>query len=248
MYKWCSVITINFNDSIGLDRTLRSISLQDSELYELIVIDGNSCDDSMTITKKYKDVIDVVISEPDNGIYDAMNKGLRLSNGEYVIFLNSGDSFYSPDVLSCAYKYINPIVLKPCMAYGDTEEVEQSGRTYIKPAKNAKYVWSTTPTRQQSIFYLGKLARSIEFNDEYRIVGDVGFTYRIARDFPEYASPLMLDFVVSKFFQGGVSHKNHIKALRENYRLRKNDMKMNIFLSAIVAIFRMVVRFKSNIL
>lgn len=88
-----SVITINRNNAEGLERTIKSIIIQQRELYEFIIIDGASTDDSVNIIKKYQSYIRYYISEPDKGIYHAMNKGIAQAQGEYAIFINSGDEF-----------------------------------------------------------------------------------------------------------------------------------------------------------
>lgn len=95
-----SIVTVNYNDAKGLEKTLNSISEIDS--IQLIVIDGGSSDGSLSIIKKYDNIITSYISERDNGIYDAMNKGLALCDGDFVLFLNSGDYFnedFSLDIL-----------------------------------------------------------------------------------------------------------------------------------------------------
>ncbi len=94
-----SVITINLNDEHGLEKTIRSFEEQGFEAAELIVIDGGSTDGSTEVMDKYKHVISVAVSENDNGIYHAQNKGIRIAKGEYCLFLNAGDHFAADDVL-----------------------------------------------------------------------------------------------------------------------------------------------------
>lgn len=107
-YKFdISVITINYNNSNGLKETLKSVKNQVCKKFEYIIIDGSSTDDSLSVIEKYKENINVIISEKDNGIYHAMNKGVKVSNGKYVLFLNSGDSFFSAQSILNFYKYIN---------------------------------------------------------------------------------------------------------------------------------------------
>ena len=95
-----SIITVVKNDPGNLEITLKSILDQECSNYELIVIDGNSGDETLKVLKKYRNNIDVLITEPDKGIYDAMNKGIKLANGEWLHFLNAGDSYFSKDVLN----------------------------------------------------------------------------------------------------------------------------------------------------
>lgn len=97
--KKFSVITINYNNKDGLKKTLDSIAKQTSKDYELIVIDGGSTDGGTALLDEYKDYITYSVSEPDNGVYNAQNKGVKVATGEYCIFMNSGDFFYSNDVL-----------------------------------------------------------------------------------------------------------------------------------------------------
>lgn len=95
-----SIVTINFNNKEGLEKTIESVIRQTYNNIEFIVIDGGSNDGSKDIIEKYKDNISYWVSEPDKGIYHAMNKGIRVAQGEYLYFLNSGDYFTSDEVLS----------------------------------------------------------------------------------------------------------------------------------------------------
>lgn len=95
-----SIITVNKNNAEGLRNTISSIKLQNRNLIEFIIVDGESIDDSLIVINQNRDIIDHLISEPDSGIYDAMNKGLEIATGEYLIFLNSGDIFYDSNVLN----------------------------------------------------------------------------------------------------------------------------------------------------
>jgi glycosyltransferase involved in cell wall biosynthesis len=98
-----SIITINLNNVIGLKKTIDSVICQTFTDYEFIIIDGSSTDDSVEIIKQYSKHIHYWISEPDSGIYNAMNKGILKAKGEYVIFMNSGDRFVNPDTLATVF-------------------------------------------------------------------------------------------------------------------------------------------------
>jgi len=95
-----SIITINLNNSIGLNKTIRSVLLQTWKDFEYIIIDGLSSDSSIEIIKKYDSSISFWSTEKDNGVYDAMNKGIIVAKGEYILFLNSGDSLFSETTLA----------------------------------------------------------------------------------------------------------------------------------------------------
>ena len=101
-----SVITINRNNSVELRKTIKSVIDQTYTNIEYIIIDGASTDDSVDVIKEYADSISYWVSEQDKGIYNAMNKGVEKSTGEYVIFMNSGDSFYSKNVLTNVFSIV----------------------------------------------------------------------------------------------------------------------------------------------
>ena len=102
-----SIITINYNNGDGLQRTIESVIKQNFKSYEYIVIDGGSTDKSIDVIKRNKNHINYWISEPDTGIYNAMNKGIRKATGEYLIMINSGDVLVNEDVLDTVFKKNN---------------------------------------------------------------------------------------------------------------------------------------------
>lgn len=89
--KQISIITINYNNASGLEKTIRSVVEQTYNEYEYIIIDGASSDKSKEVIQEYQRYIDFWCSEKDSGIYNAMNKGIQKASGEYLLFLNSGD-------------------------------------------------------------------------------------------------------------------------------------------------------------
>ena len=94
-----SIITINYNEKVGFEKTIKSVLNQSYQDFEFIIIDGGSTDGSINVIEKYKDSISYWVSEPDKGVYNAMNKGIRASKGEFVIFMNGGDCFNNDLVL-----------------------------------------------------------------------------------------------------------------------------------------------------
>jgi len=100
-----SIITVNFNNKEGLRQTIESVIHQTYRDFEFIVIDGGSTDGSVDVLKEYDSQIDYWVSEPDGGIYQGMNKGIKKASGEYLNFMNSGDCFYSSDVLEIVTSY-----------------------------------------------------------------------------------------------------------------------------------------------
>lgn len=107
-----SIITISYNNAKGLLRTIESVVSQTYRDYEYIIIDGGSSDNSKQIIELFSDKITYWVSEPDRGVYNAMNKGIAVAKGEYLHFLNSGDSYATSDVLECTFtkEYTEPLL------------------------------------------------------------------------------------------------------------------------------------------
>ena len=105
-----SIITINYNDKEGLSRTIKSVINQTSKDFEYIIIDGGSTDGSVDIIKQNANHIDYWVSEKDKGVYNGMNKGIAQAKGDYLVFMNSGDCFHMPDVLTLMSDYQEDII------------------------------------------------------------------------------------------------------------------------------------------
>src|SRR5262245_52794082 len=112
-----SVITVCYNSERTLEQTLKSVIRQDYPNMEYIVIDGGSTDSIRQILQRYQNQIDLVISEPDRGIYDAMNKGIQFATGDLIGFLNSDDLYAHPQILSRVVKTFENQPIDAC--YGD---------------------------------------------------------------------------------------------------------------------------------
>ncbi len=124
-----SVITVCFNSVETIAETLVSVAAQDATDFEHIVVDGNSSDGTMRVVENHAHQRLSWLSEPDQGLYDAMNKGIRMATGDYVIFLNSDDYFARPDVLSRVGLKLSQTAAD-CL-FGDTVFVQQDGRTLV---------------------------------------------------------------------------------------------------------------------
>ena len=150
--NFISVVTINFNNDKGLERTIDSVKEQINKSYfEYIIIDGGSNDNSIDVINKNKSLIDNLIIEKDEGIYDAMNKGISLAKSEYIIFLNSGDAFQSNYSLQNIYEshkeLINSNNERPIAYYSDTILNDGS----IWKVKDPREIWQGMICSHQSI-------------------------------------------------------------------------------------------------
>jgi len=126
-----SIITINYNNKLGLENTIKSVVAQKYHDYEYIIIDGGSSDGSLDVIHEFSDSITYFVSEPDNGIYHAMNKGILKSHGEYLIFMNSGDCFYDNEVLDKIHPELTADIVEGYIYRQDKKTIEQ--RTYKTP-------------------------------------------------------------------------------------------------------------------
>ena len=126
-----SIITITFNAAAVLRPTLQSVLAQRYKNYEYILVDGASKDDTVTVAKTSGIDFAHIVSEPDKGLYDAMNKGMKLATGDYLCFLNAGDAFHSPDTLEKIVAAIAHEEQLPDVLYGETAEVNED-RQFIR--------------------------------------------------------------------------------------------------------------------
>ena len=168
--KKLSIITINYNDAEGLDKTIISVLSQSFKDFQYIVIDGGSTDGSKDVLGKYKDRLDVAISEPDKGIYNAMNKGASHATGEYLMFLNSGDTLYDDSVLEQLYniKFSEDIICSKVYTYSEKE-------AYIKlPPQNVSlYTFTAGSLPHPSSLIKRSLFEAVGgYKEQYKIMSD----------------------------------------------------------------------------
>lgn len=125
-----SIITICYNASATVERTLRSVTGQTWADREYIIIDGASKDSTLDIISRYRDKVDILVSEPDKGLYDAMNKGLALATGDYVLFMNAGDRFHEDSTLEQIAAQVQDLAELPGVIYGNTALTNMAGEIY----------------------------------------------------------------------------------------------------------------------
>lgn len=172
-----SIITINYNNQIGLQKTIRSVITQTFKDYEWIVIDGNSTDGSKELIEGYSNYFSYWVSETDNGIYHAMNKGTQQAKGEFCLYLNSGDYLIDKDVLDTAFS--QPLLGD--VNYGDVWCVQNEQiierRSY--PNKiNLSFLFRN-PLGHQSTFIKTEIAKKYPYREEYKISADRAFFLEI---------------------------------------------------------------------
>lgn len=197
-----SIVTINYNNREGLERTIRSVAAQDYQSIEYIVIDGGSNDGSAKVIADHQDAIDYWVSEKDHGVYDAQNKGLKHCSGDYVLVLNSGDELAGPSVISNVFSAPR----SKDILYGNMIIVYPDGRreTGRMPA-NIDFGHMMRDTLWHPVSFVKKafLDRAGLYDTSYKIVADYEWFLRAI--FELNASLDYLDQTISVFYLGGLS-------------------------------------------
>lgn len=223
-----SIITINYNNGHGLQQTIDSVLGQVCRDFEYIVIDGGSTDSSVEILKKYDDKIHFWVSEPDNGIYHAMNKGVAHAHGEYCIFMNSGDCFY------------NQTVLERVNAADPTEDVvvgkvaiDLQDHIISPPPKGnlTMYHLYSGSIPHQGSFIKTDLLRQFPYDENLKISSDWKFFVQIL--IVNNGSIRYLDEFVARYDTEGLS-SNNPKMMRQE----KEDVMAALFPPRVLADYR----------
>lgn len=198
-----SIITVNLNNLEGLKRTMASVFNQTYQNFEYLIIDGGSSDGSKEYIEANADKISYWVSEPDKGIYNGMNKGIKKAQGEYLLFLNSGDHFVEQKVLEENHHFLNdsPII------YFDVL-VRYKGDEYIKytPTELSYDFLKSDSLPHQSTFIKNTCFSQIGYYDEkYKIISDWKFiaTARLKNRVPSKKVPVILTI----FYKDGISTK-----------------------------------------
>ena len=173
-----SIITINYNNIIGLKKTIDSVITQTSNDFEWIIIDGGSTDGSKKLIDDYSGFISYSVSEPDNGIYNAMNKGIYASHGKYILFLNSGDSLFERDTIKKVLPYLTDqdIYVGRILSEGKTNESfdEQSDYSPMGILNKLTFTWIP---HQASFFKRTIFDEYGFYREDIKIVSDWWFYF-----------------------------------------------------------------------
>ena len=236
-----SIIVVTLNSRYEFIKTLDSIKKQSFQDYEIVIVDGKSEDGTVDIIKKLNDFNLKSISEKDEGIYDAMNKGIDNSTGEWIIFLNSGDIFYNKEILRNISK---KQVENYDILFGDTVVNNNYFKYLIKSKKFSKNTY-LMPFSHQSTFVKRKLINKIKFDLKYKISSDFNFFMQC---FKQNKNFFNLNMVVAETISGGLSDKNRNRVFDENLkiiRLNNNSLILvfNIWKKKLFNFFIIILKF-----
>ena len=221
-----TIITVTYNAASVLQRTLDSVCTQTYQDIEHLIIDGASKDETVQMAESYKAQVPykvVIRSEPDQGLYDAMNKGLHKATGDYLIFLNAGDALHANDTLETVSQLSSN---SPAVIYGDTSIVDSEGRFLhlrrLRPPK--QLTWKSFKQGMlvchQAFYVRTDIAQQEDYDLLYRHSADVDWCIRVMKRAEQQHLPLVnTNAILADFMEGGNTTQNHRASLKERYQV-----------------------------
>lgn len=231
-----SIVTITYNAARVLKPTTDSVLMQSYADVEHLIIDGASADDTLKMAEVYKKTSDEagnghevrILSEPDKGIYDAMQKGLDMATGDYICFLNAGDRLPDPDTLLMIADKID-LDHKPGVIYGETDVVDESGAFLYHRRLAAPERLSWKSFRQgmlvchQAFYAQTAIAKETPYNQRYRYSADVDWCIRVMKEAEKRKLPLVnTHAVVAHYLEEGQTTLHHRASLKERFDVMRH--------------------------
>lgn len=221
MISKVSIVTVVMNDLIGLQRTAESIINQKNSNFEWIIVDGGSTDGTLIFANSISKV-NKIIYGPDNGIYDAMNKGLGAASSEYIIFMNSGDIFYDDNSIDIiergAKQHVAVMLFGACI-------IKNGFGEYFRPARDIASAKYSVPAVQQATVYRKDVLQRIEWPIAYKICGDYAIAVQLLKI---GASCIVCPELICKFEIGGLSTKRYFPLAIEAWDIQKKYLKISL--------------------
>lgn len=206
-----SIVTVCYNSAATIAETLESVKVQTYKNYEYIIIDGDSTDNTLKIISKYKKIITTLVSEPDGGIYEAMNKGVSLARGKWIHILNSDDYYYKKDSLEKAVKLLQDenkfYYFTMIQKYPDHEKI------YKWNSKLWKLWYSGYISHPTMLVSKATYEKIGLYNPEFRIAGDHDFILRLIKN---NINPVHTDFPFSVMRMGGFSDLSYQRTFHDH--------------------------------
>ena len=213
-----SIITVSYNSENDLQKTIQSVIGQDYENKEYIIIDGNSTDNSKDVINKYKYFINKIVIENDEGIYNAMNKGIKFATGDYLYFLNCGDYFFNNTVLTDISDQINHNLISDIF-YGDIIYYDRDQFIYVHSYRQNYIDILANGLNHQSMFIKRNLFKECgTFNEQYKIFSDFEWLLRVLSIFNKKI--FYVKMPIAYYLKGGFSTQQS----KKNYWNEKNTI------------------------
>lgn len=211
-----TVVTVCYNAERDIEKTIQSVINQTYDNIEYIIVDGASKDGTMQVVEKYKDKIAKIVSEPDKGIYDAMNKALKLATGDFLIFMGSDDVFYTKNVVE---NVVSSIKDKNSVYYG---QVELKGLGTIHWGRFNKLKWAVTNVSHQAVFYPRCVYSHSSYDVTYKLYADYVYNLNLIRDNTRF---IYTKEVVTLYNMTGASASNKdLKFEKDEFLLKHNTL------------------------
>ena len=214
-----SIITVTYNAGAVLEDTIQSVITQTYRNVEYIIVDGGSKDHTLDIINRYREHIHTLVSEPDKGLYDAMNKGIRLATGDYLCFLNAGDELHEDDTLQLMVHSITGTEL-PDVLYGETAIVDEEGHFLRMRRLSAPENLNWTSFKDgmlvchQAFFPRRELAEPYDLR--YRFSADFDWCIRIMKKSHTLHNTHL---TLIDYLNEGMTTRNHRASLHERFRI-----------------------------
>ena len=215
-----SIITVTYNATSVITPTLQSIAAQSYRNFEFLLIDGGSSDNTVELVRNSGVEIAVLVSERDKGLYDAMNKGIARATGDYLCFLNAGDSFHTPDVLEKMVASIADREQLPDILYGETSEVNEE-RQFVRMRRlqaPEKLDWRSFRNGMlvchQAFFAKREIAPPYDLT--YRLSADVDWCIRVMKVSKDIVNT---HIIIVDYLQNGLSLQHHRASLIERFKI-----------------------------
>lgn len=245
-YPKFSIITITFNAEKTLETTIQSVISQTYSHIEYILVDGASTDGTLKIAQKYAPHIHHMVSEPDNGLYDAMNKGIELATGDYLCFLNAGDKLHKATTIEDAVERLQYRAILPDIIYGETAIVDEKGtfmrmRRHSAPEElNWKSFKKGMLVCHQAFWVHKNIAEKVRFNTQYRYSADFDWCIRCML-LGERIFNTRLTLI--DYLNEGISTRNRKESLKERYRIMCHFYgRFSTFMHHLYFVVRLVIK------
>lgn len=224
LFPKITIITVVLNGQYFIEKTVLSVINQNYKNIEYIIIDGNSIDDTLNIINKYKSSIDLVISEKDFGIYDAMNKGINVSSGQWIIFMNAGDMFFSNNTIKDIV--MNIPIHNYDFIYGNNQVIYKSGKCKIFQSKPIENINKGSIFSHQAVLIKSIIQKQNLYNPRQKIAADFEFFYN---EYLQNRSFLRIENTIAIIEAGGLSDINRIDSIVAWWSIVKKSNKINFY-------------------